>query len=293
MNAPAEPAGEVDPRYVEARRILLDALTALAPHGAAVIVAGAQAVYLQTGESDMAVAPYTTDADLALDPTLLGDAPELEAAMSGAGFRLSEIGGNVEPGIWVASGRVEGAEMLIPVDLIVPEAAASGGGRRGARLGTHGRRAARRALGLEAALVDHTTMTVAALDPADGRSIEAEVAGPAALFVAKAHKIHERVESGRADRIDDKDAGDVVRLMQTTTPAEVGAMFATLHGHPVAGRPSSDALRYIEALFGRRGRPGIDMAARALRVGMPEERVEALCTAYTAQLLQSARGNGS
>jgi hypothetical protein len=115
VNAPAERAGEVDPRYVEARRILLDALTALAPHGAAVIVAGAQAVYLQTGEADMAVAPYTTDADLALDPTLLGDAPELEAAMSGAGFRLSEIGGNVEPGIWVASGRVEGAEMLIPV----------------------------------------------------------------------------------------------------------------------------------------------------------------------------------
>jgi hypothetical protein len=292
VNAPAERAGDVDPRYVEARRILLNALTALAPHGAAVIVAGAQAVYLQTGDADLAVAPYTTDADLALDPALLRDAPELEAAMSEAGFRLSQVGGHVEPGIWVASARVGSAEMLIPVDLIVPEAAASGGGRRAARLGAHGRRAARRALGLEAALVDHTTMTVSALDPADGRSIKAEVAGPAALFVAKAHKLHERVESGRAHRIDDKDAGDVVRLMQTTKPAEVGATFATLCVHPVAGRPSSDALRYVEALFGRRGRPGIDMAARALRVGMPEERVEELCTAYTAQLLRSARRDG-
>lgn len=47
----------VDPIYIEARRVLLDALTALAPQGAAVIVAGAQAVYLRTGDADIAVAP--------------------------------------------------------------------------------------------------------------------------------------------------------------------------------------------------------------------------------------------
>jgi hypothetical protein len=51
------PPLSVDPRYVEARRVLLDALTALAPHGAGIIVAGAQAVYLRTGEADIAVAP--------------------------------------------------------------------------------------------------------------------------------------------------------------------------------------------------------------------------------------------
>jgi hypothetical protein len=39
---------EVDARYVAARRVLLDALTALAPHGDAVILAGAQAIYLHT-----------------------------------------------------------------------------------------------------------------------------------------------------------------------------------------------------------------------------------------------------
>jgi hypothetical protein len=50
---------------------------------------------------------------------------------------------------------VDGEELLIPIDLIVPEGAATGGGRRGARLGLHGNRAARRAVGLEAALVDH------------------------------------------------------------------------------------------------------------------------------------------
>lgn len=285
----SDAARDVDPGYVEARRVLLDALTALAPHGAAVIVAGAQAVYLRAGEAGIAVAPYTTDADLALDPTLLREDPALEAAMSAAGFRLSRVSGHVEPGIWVAPAQVDGVDVLVPVDLIVPEGAASGGGRRGARLGPHGRRAARRAVGLEAALVDHATMTVAALDPPDPRSVQAEVAGPAALLVAKAHKLHDRIASGRTERLDDKDAADVVRLMQTTSAAEVGATFAMLCRHPIAGSPSAGALAYIDELFGRRGRSGIEMASRALRLGMPEERVEALCTAYTVELLGSAR----
>lgn len=294
----ASPAGAaaVDPRYVEARRVLLDAMTALAPHGPAFVVVGAQAVYLRTGQADIAVAPYTTDGDLALDPALLAREPELEAAMNGAGFRLSLVDGHVEPGIWVANASARGQEFLVPIDLIVPEGAATAGGRRGARLGTHGKRAVRRARGLEAALIDHSALTVAALDPADGRSVEAEVAGAAALFVAKGHKLHDRVASRRSDRLDDKDAADVVRLMQTTSPADVGATFVALIEEPIARKPSADALVYLEQLFGRRGRPGIEMASRALRVGMPEERVEALCVAYTSALLELAgkasAGNG-
>jgi ribosomal protein L11 len=273
-----------DPLYVEARRVLLDALTALTAQRAAVIVAGAQAVYLRTGDADIAVAPYTTDGDLALDPSQLSDDPTLESAMRAAGFDLG-----VEPGIWLASASVNGEQFVIPVDLIVPEGAATGGGRRGARLGPHGNRAARRARGLEAALIDHDTMTVSALDPADTRSVEIEVAGPAALFVAKAHKLHDRVASNRVDRLDDKDASDVVRLMQTASVVEVGATFVRLCVDPIAGTPSTEALTYIEELFGRRGRPGIDMASRALRADMPEERIEAICTAYTARLLEEAR----
>src|SRR5664279_1845197 len=104
---------------------------------------------------------------------------------------------------------VSGEQVVVPVDLIVPEAAATGGRRRGARLGPHGNRAARRSVGLEAVLVDHDTMTVAALDPRDDRSIDAEDAGVAALLVAKAHKIHDRSAGGRADRLKDKDASDL------------------------------------------------------------------------------------
>lgn len=274
-----------DDVYVAARHVLLNALTALAPHGDAVILAGAQAVYIRTGAADLAVAPYTTDGDLVLDPRLLGDVPELEAGMIAAGFSLQpRPGGHVEPGIWLAKASAGGEEVLIPVDLIVPEGAASGGGRRAARLGVHGDRAARRAVGLEAALVDNSTMTIAALDSQDTRSLQTKVAGSAALFVAKAHKLHDRVASRRADRLDDKDAADVVRLMQTTNPDEVAATFITLGEDEVAGTPSENALIYIEELFGRRGSAGIEMAARALRAAMPEDRIEALCVAYVAAL---------
>ena len=115
------------------------------------------------------------------------------------------------------------------------EGAASGTGRRAARLGGHGARAARRAVGLEAALIDNSTMTIAALDPADERSLQARVAGPAALLVAKAHKLHDRVASGRAVRLEDKDASDVVRLMQTTRPDEIAVTLNALTQDEIAG----------------------------------------------------------
>lgn len=175
----------------------------------------------------------------------------------------------------------------------MPEGAAPVGGRRGARLGTHGRRAARRAVGLECALIDHSTITVHALDAADTRSIDVEVAGAAALFVAKAHKLHDRVTSGMLRRIDDKDAGDVVRLMRATRPDDVGATFVMLSHDSVAGPVTLNAIQYLDDLFGRRGRRGIEMAARNLRIGIPDAQVEALCVSYATRLLTAVRRAGA
>lgn len=273
-----------DPVYVAARRVLLDALAALTKHRDALIVAGAQAVYLHTGDVDLAVAPFTTDGDLAIDPTQLREDPLLETAMREAGFELALQDGHVEPGIWLASTSIGGQQIVVPVDLIVPEGAAGGAGRRGARLGVHGRRAARRAEGLEAVLVDHASMEIAALTPDDARSFTVNVAGPAALLVAKAHKIHDRVVSGRSDRVNDKDAADVFRLMQTTSPATIASTFVELTEDPIAGDPSESAIRYLEQLFGRRGSTGVTLAARALRIAIPQARVEAICTSYISAL---------
>jgi hypothetical protein len=62
--------GAPEPQYALARRALLDALDALGDQRAAVILVGAQAIYLHTGEGDIGVAPFTTDGDLALVPEL-------------------------------------------------------------------------------------------------------------------------------------------------------------------------------------------------------------------------------
>ncbi len=278
---------ELDPRYIAARRVLLDALSTLAPHGKAIIVVGAQAVYLRTGLNDvgLTIAPYTTDGDLALDPTLLGDEPELEQSMRSAGFRLLPQGDNqTQPGVWIATEEIGGEDVVIPIDLIVPEAASSNQGRRGARLGVHGNRAARRAVGLEAALVDHDTMIVSALDAADTRQLSVEVAGVAALLVAKAHKIHDRVASGQVDRLSDKDAADVYRIMQTAPPDDVAATLSYLSQHPMAGGVTQQALTFMEELFGRRAGEGVAMAQRALRLAVDEAQVATLCVAFTNQI---------
>lgn len=85
--------------YVLARRVLLDALDALGPHRDAVVLVGAQAVYLHTSDGDLAVAPTTTDADIVLSPDRLRDEPLLDEALRGAGF----VPG-VDPGMWQGVG---------------------------------------------------------------------------------------------------------------------------------------------------------------------------------------------
>jgi hypothetical protein len=101
--------GEHDPEYVEARRVLLDALDALGDHRRAVVLVGAQAIYLRVGQGDLRVAPFTSDGDLALNPSVLGDEPILAEALAAAGFALA-----VNPGTW--------ARDHVQIDLMVPAA---------------------------------------------------------------------------------------------------------------------------------------------------------------------------
>jgi hypothetical protein len=108
-----------------------------------------------------------------------------------------------------------------------------------------------------------------------------------ALLVAKAHKLHDRVRSARRDRLEDKDAADVFRMMQVAPAASVGATLAKLREHPIAGPPTAEAIGYIDALFGRRGRLGIQMAARSFGGAIPPARIEAVSVAYTAGLREA------
>lgn len=124
--------------------------------------------------------------------------------MERGGFRLlTQDHGGIEPGTWIGVTTVAGTQYNIPVDLIVPEAVLPGGKTRGTRLPVHGKRAAKRTQGLEATLVDQDVMTLEGLIPHDGRRIEVAVAGSAALLVAKTHKLTDRVNEGRAHRMNE------------------------------------------------------------------------------------------
>lgn len=272
------------PEYVAARRVLLDALEALQPHESALILAGAQAVYLRAGPGSLPVAEFTTDGDLTINPELLSEAPPLGELMQAAGFELVKLQGAREPGIWQKVVEVGGREIAVPVDLIVPSETAPPGGNRGARLQGHGKLAARKAGGLEAALVDNEVMSIEALEPEDRRSARLRVAGVAALLVAKTHKIVDRIESGRENRLSYKDGADVVRLMGTSSPVAVAATLRELMGNPTAATATKVAVERFEELFGRRAGAGIDLAARALREAMPEERVRTISLTYLREL---------
>lgn len=114
--------GEPDPLYVRARAALLDALTALQPHLDAVVPVGAQAIYMHTGDADLAVAEYTTDADFSVSPDDLADSPLLGDLFSTSGFTPRE-----HPGGWLSPDGIS-------IDVMVC---------RGARRSRHTRRPAR------------------------------------------------------------------------------------------------------------------------------------------------------
>ncbi|SDK97495.1 Nucleotidyltransferase [Lentzea albidocapillata subsp. violacea] len=194
----------ISPEYVQARAVLLDALDGLGTHREAVVLVGAQAVYLHAGAADFATAPTTTDADLAFIPNLLASEPAVVDAMRAAGF----VPGN-QPGSWLGRGG-------IAVDLMAPEALCGGSSsHRSARLQPphDDKMTARRTAGLEAAVVDNDVRTIRALDAGDSRSFEIKVAGPAALIVSKVIKIAERRHQ-QPHRLKPKDGLDVLRLLR-------------------------------------------------------------------------------
>lgn len=225
---------------VAARGALLDALEALDVHRRSVIVIGAQAIYLHTGAAAVALAEATKDSDLALDTRSLLDEPLLENAMTAAEFRKDPH--SPQPGSWL---NPDG----IPVDLMVPEALAGRSGRRGARIPPHSNSAARRAAGLEAALVDNMPVLVSALAVGDGRTYLANVAGPAALLVAKLHKLGER--QATPGRLVDKDAHDLYRLLVATRTEVVADTLRRLRDDELAGPTIVQGLDYLDELFAR------------------------------------------
>lgn len=278
------------PEYAAARTVLLDALDALVEHRSSLVVVGAQAVYLRTGSAGLTIAPFTTDGDVTLDPRALSSSPLLEEAMGAAGFHLLEHLRGIEPGTWVKTVQVAGRSYEVPVDLIVPEAVLEGGRTRGARLPEHGKRAAKRTHGLEAALVDSSEMQIRGSAAGDDRSTTVAVAGAAALLVAKVVKISERIaDDRRPHRQKDKDAADVLRLLRATPVTAMAERLDGLRDDPVAGPVTREALAELPALFGARASRGVVMAVRAVELDVLPATVEAQVTGYVQELVRLLR----
>ncbi|MDR1431528.1 MAG: hypothetical protein LBI99_05355, partial [Propionibacteriaceae bacterium] len=225
------------PEYAAARRVLLDALNALRDHLDNLILVGAQAVYLHTGEGTLAVPPMTTDGDLALNTQRLAGSPEIAQTLITAGFAPGS-----NPGHWLGARSIAIDIMVVPY-----QAGTTSKSARGARIPPHAKNVGRIAPGLEPALIDNAIHLITAFEDDDPRNCQLRVANPAALIVAKTIKIAEREGDARRqpERLKAKDALDAFRLLQAIETDALAAGFRSHQAEPEAARVSANAVEFL------------------------------------------------
>lgn len=271
---------EPTPLLGRSRRALLDAVEALHGQREALIVVGAQAIYLHTGVEDEAIATETRDSDIVVNPAVLEREPLLQEAMEAAGFHLDLS--DPQPGGWIGSDGVS-------VDLMIPDAVSgTGRSRRSPSIPPHDKMATRKARGLEAALVDRAPMTITALQGSDDRTFEVLVAGPSALVVAKLHKIAERLEQP-AKRQRPKDSHDVFRLMRDVPIERFAEGFAALLRAPVSAGVTAEAVAGLDRLFARPGGAGAQQAGATIAAIGDAEALALRCSVLAAEVVAVSR----
>jgi hypothetical protein len=261
--------------YVLARKTLLDTLELLHAHSDAIVLIGAQAVYLHA-PGGLAVPAYTTDSDLALDADVLALAPDIAQTLQQAGYIPR---GN--PGSWDSPNGVH-IDLMTGAD--VP------GGRRSAALPGHDATTARRTAGLEVAVADNEPMLLTSLDPDDPRQVEVRVASPAALVVAKLTKIAERTVAGDSDRVLPKDAGDLLRLLRMTDAKALGARLRTLRSVPALAPVIDNALDWARADLTTNQPWLTNLAVAAAQGTEPDLEIASAMTVLLGLLLDAAHG---
>lgn len=115
--------------------------------------------------------------------------------------------------------------------------------------------------GLEGALVSRRPILIGALQPGDDRAFEISVAGPAALLVAKMHKLADRVEANDDRRLRNKDAFDIFRLLQAVDTAELVDEINTLASEQISREVTDEAMARFSDLFGTPTAAGTELVA--------------------------------
>lgn len=221
---------------IKARAGLLDALEALGSHRKAVVLVGAQAIYMHTSQFKSSIAEFTQDADLAFKPELLTPSPLLEVVLANAGFTPDSKG---QPGRWISRSN-------IPVDFMVPESLA-GTKKRSAGVTPHAKTTARNTRGIEGCLIDNEIQMIRSLDASDKRAYEISVAGPSSLLIAKTIKIFERIGANR--KLEDKDPHDIYRLLSAIPTSTFTLGLRKLASHALSKDVTEIGLRLFEELF--------------------------------------------
>ena len=135
----------------------------------------------------------------------------------------------------------------------------------------HDAHAARKVDGLEGVLVDQAQMIIGSLEPeVDHRRIEAKVAGPGALLVAKLFKINERKGTPRSS---DKDALDILRILQGIETDALASCLRRILDDERSRDAGERALGLLSELFATRGSEGAAMVARATTPLMDDAEV--------------------
>jgi len=242
--------GMADIRYgaIRSRRLLIDAVYALSMFKDAITVVGAHAVHEWVKETwgpvDMEA---TRDADITINPSFIADNPSILETLKNIGL---EPALQDRPGIYGLEGESNlPLEARTTFDILVPESYA-GGGNRAARIPGQ-KNTAGRAVGLELSLWDKHLRKLATIDEPI-KDAEVFIAGPAALLVAKAHKIHERLEQvmKRPDRLRPKDSGDIALLMMVSDPVEVRqTMNNNATAHPETAEVIRSAANWLVEMY--------------------------------------------
>jgi hypothetical protein len=111
------------------------------------------------------------------------------------------------------------------------------------------------------------------------------VAGPGALVVAKVHKIAERV--GANDRVSDKDALDLLRLLRAVDTEVLAGCIRSLLDSELARPVTGEALSLLPMLFGDSASDGVRMAVRAAGTGEDAATIAASLVALVEDLRTS------
>ena len=137
--------------------------------------------------------------------------------------------------------------------------------------------------------MSHQPMIMRALTPGDCRAYEVNVAGPAALLVAKIHKLMDRVDADDHRRINSKDAFDVFRLLQAVETVELINEINILAAAVVSAEVTVEAMAGFHELFGTPTGAGTVLVAEHITGIEDRDVIIASSIALSQELIEAMR----